>query len=545
MKMNCIPTTRLLAWAAILVLAPLSLQAQWSNGRKPNAVLGQSDFTSGSDGLSARKLDFPHDVAIDPTSGKVFVADGSNHRVLRFSSAASMRKGAPAEAVFGQPDFTSNTPATYAYSFNIPVGVFVDQAGRLWVADNLNHRVLRFDNASARASWPDADAVLGQPNFTSNTPSTTQGIMRYPNDIVVDASGRLWVLDSGNSRILKFTQAASKPNGADADGVLGQPDFTSATQSPAAPAGMNRPTGIAVRSVRQGLNITTELWVADTNNNRVLRFDDAATKADADGAAADGVLGQLGLNSSAEATTRRGMHEPKNLAMDASGVLWVADHRNNRVLRFADAGSKTNGANATHVIGQSSFTAKNTSLIYNPKGIDLDSAGNLFVAHPSKSRVLRFSPGHAQPDNLVGRNPDPGSQTGDGILNTSAAGQRIKIRRKNRKVARAFFTVQNEGPFDDRFRLLATRRNRKMKVKYFDTTGGGANITGQIVTGNYLAEVGYRSEMRLMAKARVTKRGLKKRRAKRPLSLQSTSLDNGRSDRVLAKVVLVRKKNRR
>lgn len=522
-----------------LAIAPLTASAQWSNGRAANAVIGQANFLSSGPMLTAAGLTTPSDVAVDPTSGKVFVVEENAHRVLRFSSEAAMSRGAAAEAVFGQAVFTVNATGTASNRFNYPTGIFVDAQGRLWVADGGNNRVLRFDNAATLGNEPDADGVLGQPDFMTGTPDTLADRMNGPADIAVDASGNLWVADMGNNRVLKFALAAAKNNGDPADVVLGQSDFTSALPQTTQTT-MNQPFGVATRAVRQGLSVTTELWVADSSNNRILRFNAAGTKATGD--PANGVLGQQTFVVSTQGLTQSKMYAPRRISITSDGELWVTDRNQNRVLRFADAGSKQNGGNADNVLGQLDFTDGNggTSEIRlsAPSGVATDAEGNLFVADYGSHRVLRYSPGNPQPDNLVGRSQNSSAQRGNDIYNSSAAGQRLTVRKKSRKAA-VHFTIQNDGPIDDRFRLKATRGNRLMRVKYFKLTGGRANITGAITSGKFVSDVVYRSSLRVLAKVRLTKRGLQKRRTKRRLALRSSSFTSSRKDRVLAKVILI------
>src|SRR5206468_692221 len=127
--------------------------------------------------------------------GKVFVADHYNHRILRFASRAALISGVAAEGVLGHSDFTSYAitfPPT-ASTLSAPTGVAVDSAGRLWVADYNNSRVLRFDSAAAKTNGAPADGVLGQPAFTSNNPAMTQNGMTLPTGVAVDSAGHLWV----------------------------------------------------------------------------------------------------------------------------------------------------------------------------------------------------------------------------------------------------------------------------------------------------------------------------------------------------------------
>ena len=112
-----------------------------------------------------------------------------------------------------------------------PFGVFVDAGGRLWVSEDVNNRAIRFDNAAGKANGASADGVLGQPNFTTNTYSTTQNGTGNVRGVWGDGRGRLYLVDEGNSRIMIFNNAASLANGANADNVLGQANFTTGTEA--------------------------------------------------------------------------------------------------------------------------------------------------------------------------------------------------------------------------------------------------------------------------------------------------------------------------
>ena len=370
----------------LLVLSGMIARAQWINGQNADLVLGQKDFTGSSPGLAADSLMTPTGVAIDPTTGKLFVADIGNDRVLRWGSVASLVSGEPAEAVFGQPDFTTKGERTTQDGMDFPTDVAVDRDGRLYVADALNNRVLRFDSASWKPSGATADGVLGQPDFTSNTKAVTRSGMEYVRGLTVDDAGRLWVSDQRNNRILRFDNVANKPNGADADGVLGQPDFTSKIAD-TSQSGMAQPRGLWVDEAGR-------LWVAVTFINRVMRFDEAAGKPN--GANADAVLGQPDFTSSAADTSASGMHRPSGIAMDQSGRLYVGDFYNNRVLWYDNAAGKPNGDPADGVLGQPDFTSATAATTENgmsiPWGLTIDREHNtLWVSDVGNNRVLRFT----------------------------------------------------------------------------------------------------------------------------------------------------------
>jgi len=327
--------------------------------------LGQSNFTGSAPATTDTGMSGPTSVALDPLTRKVFVADSQNNRVLRFATLYALSNGMPAEAVLGQQNFTTGTPATTRSGMRNPQGVFVDTAGRLWVADTDNSRVLRFDNASLLASGANANAVLGQPNFTSSLLVTTRKTMEEPETVFVDAAGRLWVADTSDCRVLRFDAAAAKANGANADAVLGQPDFTSSNDQLTTQASMIFPYGLTVDG-------SGRLWVADTGNNRVLRFDNAAARPN--GAKANAVLGQPNFTNIGGGTTQNTMWAPFNVALDPGGHLYVAEGSGNRILGFNAAAGLPNGGNASFVLGQPDFTSHTA----NNGGI---SASTLNYAH--------------------------------------------------------------------------------------------------------------------------------------------------------------------
>jgi sugar lactone lactonase YvrE len=392
-----------------LLLGQRVAMAQFITGQNADVVLGQPNFTSGTATTTQSGMNYPYSVAVDPTTGKVFVADFNNSRVLRFSSAAAAVSGTAAEAVLGQPDFTSNGYSTTQSGMNSPSGVAVDASGNLYVSDLYNNRVLRFNHAATDTNGQNADAVLGQPDFTSSTAASsppTQSGMYYPFGLVVDASGNLYVADCNNHRVLRFNHAASITNGANANVVLGQPNFASST-SATSQSGMSYPRG-------QAVDASGNLYVVEAGNNRVLLFNHAAT--DTNGQNADGVLGQPNFTSNTAASyppTQSGMWDPTDVAVDASGNLYVADIYNHRVLGFANAASDANGANATVVLGQADFTTHTAvttlSGMNHPAGVAVDTSGNLYVADASNNRVLRFNSNLTLPVELASFTAKPAS----------------------------------------------------------------------------------------------------------------------------------------
>jgi sugar lactone lactonase YvrE len=384
--------SRILFAAALFCVLHVSTlaQAPLSDNLPASGVLGQTDLVSRTNGYTAGTMNNAFGVAVDPATGKLFVADRNNNRVLRFSSASKVVDGSAAEAAFGQPNLDTNgvnTGGLSAATMNTPIRLFVDGSGRLWVSDYGNRRILRFDNASSKATGASADGVLGQPDFVTNSAGTTAAKMNRTTGAFVDGAGRLWVAERDNNRVLRFDNAASKANGADADGVLGQPDFVTATAG-VSDTVMDQPFGVFV-------DAGGRLWVSEDGNSRALRFDNAASKAN--GGAADGVLGQPDFTTNTYSTTQNQTGNVRGVWGDAQGRIYLVDEGNSRILVFNNAASLANGANADNVLGQPDFTSSDAptpptaSSFSFPNSMYVDNASNqIWVADAGNNRVLRF-----------------------------------------------------------------------------------------------------------------------------------------------------------
>jgi len=357
------------------------------NNAAANLVLGQSDFVTSAAGspASSFSLTSPTGVVVDPMTGKVFVCEQSNHRILRYPNAAALTNGAGAEAVFGQASFNTTTSSNGATGIKSPRGIFFDRKGRLWVADDGNNRIIMYEAASYRSNQPSADRVFGQPDFTTTTGGTTASKFTAVDAVFVDSEDRLWMADESSNRVLRFDSVSGKANGASADGVLGQANFTTATSGTGS-SGMATPTGVAVSAAGT-------LYVSIYGQNRILVFNNAATLGN--GAGASMVLGQANFTDTSSGTTATNLNRPANIWLTADDSLWVCDYSNNRMLRYSKVSTLASGAAADGVVGQADFVTS-TSATTN-RGLSspfmmpsVDSTGSLWVPDRGNNRVLRF-----------------------------------------------------------------------------------------------------------------------------------------------------------
>ncbi|TLX93143.1 MAG: hypothetical protein E6K91_09015 [Thaumarchaeota archaeon] len=228
--------------------------------------------------------------------------------------------------------------------------------------------ILPASNVFAFSNGQPATVVIGQGTFTSNIAGTTATALQNPSGISFDSAGNLWVVDFNNNRVLKYV--APITTGEAATVVIGQGSFTTGTFGTTATT-LSGPGSISFDSAGN-------LWVVDSNNNRVLKYAAPITS----GEAATVVIGQGTFTTGTFGTTATTLTGPVGISFDSAGNLWVADSSNSRVLEYA--APITTGEAATVVVGQSTFTTNTagttaTTLTF-PTGISFDSAGNLWVA---------------------------------------------------------------------------------------------------------------------------------------------------------------------
>jgi len=186
-----------------------------------------------------------------------------------------------------------------------------------------------YDNGYTWLAQPVAFTVTAAPPVAPPVYKSAfgSGTLNSPSGVALDASGDVWVSDTGNNRVVEFSASGTDTGG-----------FT-----PSGSYALNGPTGIAV-------NAAGDVFVADTGDNRVVEYSGSGTELNVFGTAG----GSGALNS------------PSGVAISASGQVLVSDTGNNRVVVFTASGSYS-----------SSFNSKMGS----PTGITVDSSGNIWVAN--------------------------------------------------------------------------------------------------------------------------------------------------------------------
>lgn len=369
-----------------------------ASGQSAVAVIGQLtddgvvDFYGNvENNPQASGMHRPGGVAIDTAGHRLFVGDSMNNRVLIYNlNAANELIDTTADAVLGQDSFSVNAVnrggSPSAHTLNNPSDVFFDSVSRrLYIADTGNNRVLIF-NREIESNGQAADVVIGQDNFTNSSPSLSRTGLASPEAVSVNTgNGMVAVADRDNNRILVWN-AAPTSNNTPASYVLGHGGFASSA-SGASDSALNNPQGVAFDG------ITGYLYVADTNNNRILVWNAAITN---NGQAASYVLGQPSMTSRAEGVSDISMNKPTKVNVGAtSSVISVSDTANNRVLLYKKA-ILGNGQAADTVVGQvdmTSATPQTSAVSLRSPGAAVinPTSGVLIVADRENNRLMLYA----------------------------------------------------------------------------------------------------------------------------------------------------------
>jgi uncharacterized protein (TIGR03437 family) len=202
------------------------------------------------------------------------VADSGNNRVLEFPAGAG--NGAAAVRVYGQPGMTTAVRPTQvsAQTLATPVGIAVDPAGNLYVADTGANRVMVFPNTqNAPVAGMAAAFVIGQASFGT----AGSGNLKTPTGVGLDSSGNIYVADNGNNRVLVYPSLVFLAlSGGTPTSVLGQQSSTGSAANYDSPDGLATPEGLYA-PVGVYVDRQDTLYVGDAGNNRVAQFLKAAS----------------------------------------------------------------------------------------------------------------------------------------------------------------------------------------------------------------------------------------------------------------------------
>lgn len=239
-------------------------QVPTTNNTSADVVVGQPGFGSGGGGNNGNQLRTPYSILV--ANGKLLISDSTNGRVLVWNSIPTTN-GVSANFAIGQTNLTNHSQnqglgSPTANTLNLP-GFVTSDGQRLFIGDILNSRVLIY-NSIPTGNNPAADVVIGSSDFTHGGGGAGANTLGTPRKAFV-FNNRLFIGDTGNSRVLIFNSIPTV-NNASADSVIGQSDFTHGTANQGGSVASNTLNGLI------GIQIQNNQLIVADGNSRVLIF---------------------------------------------------------------------------------------------------------------------------------------------------------------------------------------------------------------------------------------------------------------------------------
>ncbi len=328
---------------------------------------GNQGFSGDGGTAKAAGLDSPTGVAVD-VAGNLYIADSGNHRIRKATAATGLITTVAGNG--SATTFTDGGSATAA-SLVAPSSVTVDGDDNLYIADTLHHRIRKVAAATGLISTVAGTGISG---FSGDGGVAIVSSLNSPTSVVIDGAGNLYIADQFNNRIRKVDVVTGRISTVAGDGAQGfSGDGVAATT-----ASLNSPSGISIDSVGN-------LLIADTVNNRIRQVD--ATTGLITTIAGDGIQGFSGDGGVA---TKAMLNRPSGVAVDGAGNLYIADTNNHRIRQLTAA---TGLISTVAGDGNQGFSgdggAATVAGLSRPKGVSVDSAGNLFIADTGNRRIRK------------------------------------------------------------------------------------------------------------------------------------------------------------
>ncbi|HTB79557.1 MAG TPA: chitobiase/beta-hexosaminidase C-terminal domain-containing protein [Opitutaceae bacterium] len=335
------------------------------NGNKYRYVAtnGSGSVASNAFTLSVVAAQFPSPtcIVVDST-GNLYVGDSTSNTIQKITTANVVSTFAGSAGLAGSTDATGTSAL-----FRQPGGITIDSAGNLYVADTANFSIRKITPSGVVTTLAGS---ASNPSYKDGT--GTAAWFNTPIGISIDSAGNLYVADSANDVIRKITTPAGVVTT-----FVGTANATGTIDGTGIVAMFNTPAGVIVDSAGN-------TYVADTNNDTLRKV------------TTGGVVGTLaGLaqttGSSNGFDNSALFNLPTGLAVDTAGNIYMADTANSTIRKITPAGVVSTLAGLAGIAGLQDGTGSG-ALFNQPKDLTVDSSGNVYVADTGNASIRKITP---------------------------------------------------------------------------------------------------------------------------------------------------------
>ena len=332
---------------------------------------------SGDGGLAtAAQLHSPSDIAVD-AAGNLFIADTGNHRIRKIAAVTGIITTIAGTDVYAEA--SSGTAVT----------------GNHYILDAAGNPIQKIDPSGTATAVTGTSTLNAQKTagtitltgvtttvvsvqkvdvfhgFSGDNGSAIYALINAPQGVSVDSTGNVFIADTHNQRIRKINTAGIMTtvagNGTMAFGGDG---------GQAVAAQLNFPQDVEI-------DAAGNLYIADLGNHSIRKVD------------VNGIItsiagkGTIPFGGDNGAATVANLNYPDAAVRDGAGNLYIADTANNRI-RKVDASGTISTVAGNGIVGNGGDNGTATTAQLNaPKGVVVDTAGNLFIADTQNHRIRK------------------------------------------------------------------------------------------------------------------------------------------------------------
>lgn len=351
--------TTLFLWVGLILHAQGIISTVAGTGNTGN---------SGNGGpATSAALGFPAGVVVDQ-AGNIYIADSLFSVVRKVNSAGIISTfaggGGPASLGDGGPA----TSARLAFLATKQIGLALDAAGNLYIADTGDSRIRKVDTSGNISTVAGSSASLGVGSFSGDGGPATSAGLNSPVGVALDSAGNLYIADYGNLRIRKVDTSGTITTFAG----IGNPGGSDAGDGgPATSAQLSGISDVAVDS-------KGNVYIADQEHVR---------KVNSAGIISTAAHGFFGTCSQTPTPVAGSDVAAAGLAVDGAGNLYMADHTGSCIQELTTGGLVITVAGGGTVTGGDGGLATNVNL-GDPNAVALDASGNIYIAVGSVIRKV-------------------------------------------------------------------------------------------------------------------------------------------------------------
>ncbi len=318
----------------------------------------------------------PRRLAAD-SSGNIYFSSGNCVYKVNSGGSLSLVAGN------SRPGFSGDNGPAASAQLNLPMGLAVDGAGNLYIADSLNNRI-RIVYPSGIINTFAGNGAIGYAGAVGDAGQATQAQLYLPGGVAVDKSGNVYIADTGHSLVREVTPDGNI-NSIAGDGYAGY----KGDSEPAISGEVNKPQDVAVDSAGN-------VYIADTGNSAVrIIYGPKTTAVNSSGTSLAGMLntfaGNYGVGYTGDGgiAYKASITSPSSVAVDPAGNVYLTEPYDGTIRQVNTNGiiNTIVGLDVQGFTGDGSTASK--ALLNTPMGVATDSQGNLYIADTFNNRIRK------------------------------------------------------------------------------------------------------------------------------------------------------------